>query len=58
MSMIRSAQVTEPGGPFIVAEREIREPDRGQVRITVEACGVCPSIRHRRVRRLLTSALT
>jgi alcohol dehydrogenase len=37
MSMIRSAQVTEPGGPFIVAEREIPEPGRGQVRITVEA---------------------
>jgi len=43
MSMIRSAQVTEPGGPFGIAEREIPGPGRGQVRVTVEACGVCHS---------------
>lgn len=41
MSTIRSAQVTEPGGPFSVVERELPEPGRGQVRVTVEACGVC-----------------
>jgi alcohol dehydrogenase len=39
--MIRSAQVAEPGGPFSIVEREMPEPGRGQVRITVEACGVC-----------------
>jgi alcohol dehydrogenase len=43
MSTIRSAQVTEPGGSFSVAEREMPEPGRGQVRVTVEACGVCHS---------------
>ena len=43
MSMIRSAQVTEPGGPFSIAEHEMPEPGRGQVRVTVEACGVCHS---------------
>jgi alcohol dehydrogenase len=43
MPMIRSAQVTEPGGSFSIAEREMPEPGRGQVRIAVEACGVCHS---------------
>jgi alcohol dehydrogenase len=41
MPTIRSAQVTEPGGPFSIVERELPEPGRGQVRVTVEACGVC-----------------
>ena len=41
MPMIRSAQVSEPGGPFRIVERELPEPGRGQVRVTVEACGVC-----------------
>jgi alcohol dehydrogenase len=43
MSTIRSAQVAEPGGPFSIVERELPEPGRGHVRITVEACGVCRS---------------
>lgn len=43
MSTIRSAQVTEPGGSFSIAEREMPEPGRGQVRVAVEACGVCHS---------------
>ncbi len=43
MTTIRSAQVSEPGGPFSIVERELPEPGRGQVRITVEACGVCRS---------------
>ena len=43
MTTIRSAQVTEPGGPFRIVEGELPEPGRGQVRITVEACGVCRS---------------
>jgi alcohol dehydrogenase len=43
MPTFRSAQVTEPGGPFHLVERELLEPGRGQVRITVEACGVCRS---------------
>jgi alcohol dehydrogenase len=41
MSTIRSIQVPEPGGPFTLVEGEQREPDRGQVRLTVEACGIC-----------------
>lgn len=41
MTKIRSAQVAAAGGPFSIVERELPEPDRGQVRIAVEACGVC-----------------
>jgi alcohol dehydrogenase len=43
MPTFRSAQVTEPGGPFHIVEQELPEPGRGQVRIAVEACGVCRS---------------
>lgn len=41
MATIRSAQVTEPGGSFRIVEHERPEPGRGQVRVAVEACGVC-----------------
>lgn len=43
MPTIRSAQVAEAGGPFSIVERQLPEPGRGQVRLTVEACGVCRS---------------
>jgi alcohol dehydrogenase len=43
MSTFRSAQVTEPGGAFGIVRSELAEPDRGRVRLTVEACGVCRS---------------
>jgi alcohol dehydrogenase len=39
----RSAQVPEAGGAFSFVERELPEPQRGQVRLTVEACGICGS---------------
>jgi len=38
----KAVQVTQPGKLEIV-EREIIEPAFGQVRIRVEACGVCHS---------------
>ncbi|WP_055585151.1 alcohol dehydrogenase [Streptacidiphilus griseoplanus] len=41
MSVMRVAQVTEPGGRFEVVERELPQPGPGHVRIAVEACGVC-----------------
>lgn len=41
MSKFRSAQVREPGGPFNIVESALAQPGRGQVRIAVEACGVC-----------------
>lgn len=43
MSTYRVAQVTTAGGPFGIAEREVPQPGPCQVRIAVEACGVCRS---------------
>ena len=43
MSKTRVVQVTHPGGPFELVEREIPEPAAGHVRIKVDACGVCHS---------------
>lgn len=43
MSTYRVAQVRAEGGPFELAEREVPEPGSGQVRIAVEACGICHS---------------
>jgi D-arabinose 1-dehydrogenase-like Zn-dependent alcohol dehydrogenase len=37
------AQVPKPGADFEITEREIPEPGAGQVRIKVQACGVCHS---------------
>ena len=41
--MMRAVQVTRANGPFELVEREIPQPAAGQVRIKVEACGVCHS---------------
>ena len=38
-----TAQVPGPGAEFQIVEREIPAPSPGQVRIKVEACGVCHS---------------
>jgi D-arabinose 1-dehydrogenase-like Zn-dependent alcohol dehydrogenase len=38
---MKAVQVSKPGGNFEVVERPIPEPGRGQVRIKVEACGIC-----------------
>ena len=43
MSKMRVAQVTRPDGPFEIVERVIPDPGAGEVRIKVEACGVCHS---------------
>ena len=40
---MKVAQITKPGGGFQVVERAIPEPGPGQVRIKVQACGVCHS---------------
>ena len=40
---MKAVQVSKPGGNFEVVERPIPEPGRGQVRIKVEACGLCHS---------------
>ncbi|SDZ26833.1 alcohol dehydrogenase, propanol-preferring [Saccharopolyspora shandongensis] len=40
MSTYRAIEATADGG-FTLSERELREPGAGEVRIAVEACGVC-----------------
>src|SRR6202790_3893558 len=40
---MKAVQISKPGGNFEVVERPIPEPVRGQVRIKVEACGICHS---------------
>jgi D-arabinose 1-dehydrogenase-like Zn-dependent alcohol dehydrogenase len=40
---MRVAQISKPGGDFESVERDIPEPGPGQVRVKVEACGICHS---------------
>jgi len=40
---MRSVQVTRPNGPFEIVDRDIPEPDNKQVRMKVQACGICHS---------------
>lgn len=43
MPLVRVHQFPSAGGSLEVAEREQRDPGRGEVRVRVEACGVCHS---------------
>jgi D-arabinose 1-dehydrogenase-like Zn-dependent alcohol dehydrogenase len=43
VATMKVAQITKPGGDFQVIEREIPKPGAGQVRLKVQACGVCHS---------------
>src|SRR5216684_4256118 len=43
MARMKAVQVRKPGGSFELVERNIPDPARGQVRIKVEACGICHS---------------
>jgi D-arabinose 1-dehydrogenase-like Zn-dependent alcohol dehydrogenase len=38
---MRSVQVSKANGSFEIVERDIPEPCEGQVRIKVQACGIC-----------------
>ena len=40
---MRAVQVSEKNGPLHLVERDLPEPGRGEVRVRVEACGVCHS---------------
>jgi len=40
---MKVAQVSKPGAAFQIVEREIPDPGAGQVRIKVQACGICHS---------------
>src|ERR1700732_5364380 len=43
MAKMKAVQVPKAGGEFEIVEREIPQPGAGQVRIKVQACGVCHS---------------
>ncbi|HKM91660.1 MAG TPA: alcohol dehydrogenase [Candidatus Acidoferrales bacterium] len=43
MAKMMAAVVAKPGADFEIVEREIPAPSAGQVRIRVQACGVCHS---------------
>jgi D-arabinose 1-dehydrogenase-like Zn-dependent alcohol dehydrogenase len=43
MATMQVAQVPKAGADFEIAEREIPQPGTGEVRIRVQACGVCHS---------------
>ncbi|MER6307251.1 alcohol dehydrogenase catalytic domain-containing protein [Streptomyces sp. NPDC001657] len=43
MTSYRAAQVVAAQAPFEIVERELPEPGPGQVRVAVDACGVCHS---------------
>lgn len=40
---MKAMQVSRAGGPFELVERDIPAPERGQIRVKVEACGICHS---------------
>ena len=40
---MKVAQISSPGGDFQIVEREIPKPGPQEVRIKVQACGVCHS---------------
>src|ERR1700742_4208611 len=43
MATMKVAQISKAGGEFDIVDREIPKPGTGQVRIKVEACGICRS---------------
>jgi len=43
MPNMKAVQVSKPHGDFEVVERPVPEPGKNQVRIKVEACGICHS---------------
>jgi D-arabinose 1-dehydrogenase-like Zn-dependent alcohol dehydrogenase len=43
VATMKVAQISKPGAGFEVVERDIPTPGAGQVRIKVQACGVCHS---------------
>ena len=43
MTRMRAVQVTKAGGPFELVERDVPKPGPREVRVRVQACGVCHS---------------
>lgn len=42
-SKMKAAQISKPGGEWELIEGDIPDPGAGQVRVKVEACGICHS---------------
>ena len=40
---MNAAQISNPGGDWELIERDIPDPSTGEVRVKVEACGICHS---------------
>jgi D-arabinose 1-dehydrogenase-like Zn-dependent alcohol dehydrogenase len=40
---MNAAQISKPGGDWELIERDIADPSAGEVRVKVEACGICHS---------------
>ncbi|HTJ82173.1 MAG TPA: alcohol dehydrogenase [Polyangiaceae bacterium] len=40
---MRAVQVAKANGPFEIVERDVRDPGPGELRVRVEACGICHS---------------
>lgn len=43
MATMKAVQVSKAGGAFELVERDVPEPAAGQIRVKVEACGICHS---------------
>jgi len=43
MAAMKAAQISKAGGGWELVERDLPQPGDGQVRIKVEACGICHS---------------
>ena len=43
MAKMRAVQVARAGGPLEPVERDVPEPGQNEVRVRIEACGVCHS---------------
>src|SRR5256884_1946404 len=44
MSMkMKAAQISNPGGDWELIERDVPDPSTGEVRVKIEACGICHS---------------
>ncbi len=43
MTTFRAAQATSPGAQLAIVDRPLADPGPGQVRVAVEACGICHS---------------
>lgn len=41
MATMKVIEIVEPNGALSLVERPIRDPGPGEVRIRVEACGIC-----------------